>query len=122
MKTGIHPAWNHQAKVTCSCGATFVTGSMQDTITVDICSKCHPFFTGEMRFVDRQGRVDRFKQKVDQAKARKAAAQAKVTTKKADEKKKDEAAANPVLSYKQMLQLEQNKIKQLKKAADQATK
>lgn len=68
MKANIHPKWNNNAKVTCTCGNSFTTGSTQPTIEVDICSKCHPFFTGEMKFVDRQGRVDKFKKKIEEAK------------------------------------------------------
>ncbi|PIS18187.1 50S ribosomal protein L31, partial [Candidatus Collierbacteria bacterium CG09_land_8_20_14_0_10_46_12] len=56
MKTNIHPKYN-QITITCSCGATFQTGSTKDDIKVDICAKCHPFFTGEQRFVDQLGRV-----------------------------------------------------------------
>lgn len=62
MKANIHPAY-HQITVTCSCGATFQTGSTKDSLTVDICAKCHPFFTGEMRFVDQLGRVEKFQAK-----------------------------------------------------------
>lgn len=63
MKTAIHPKYN-VATVTCACGNTFTVGSTKTSIQVDICSKCHPFFTGEMRFVDTMGRVERFQQKV----------------------------------------------------------
>ncbi len=59
MKTGVHPTY-HQATVTCACGNTFTVGSTKDHITVDICAKCHPFFTGEMKFVDTMGRVEKF--------------------------------------------------------------
>ncbi len=69
MKTNIHPTWHNQATVTCSCGNTFTTGSTLDTIKVDICSNCHPFYTGEMRFVDTQGRVEKFQAKMKQAQA-----------------------------------------------------
>ena len=62
MKSAIHPTYN-QITVTCSCGASFQTGSTKDAITVDICAKCHPFFTGEMRFVDQHGRVEKFQAK-----------------------------------------------------------
>lgn len=62
MKSAIHPTYN-QITVTCSCGASFQTGSTKDAITVDICAKCHPFFTGEMRFVDQLGRVEKFQAK-----------------------------------------------------------
>ena len=67
MKQGIHPDWHHDTKVTCSCSNTFTIGSITDTLQVDICNKCHPFFTGELKFVDRQGRVDKFKKKMEAA-------------------------------------------------------
>jgi len=67
MKKAIHPVY-HQITVKCSCGAEFLTGSTKDAITVDICSKCHPFFTGEMRFVDRMGRVEKYQAKQAAAK------------------------------------------------------
>lgn len=59
MKSNIHPQYN-QAQVSCVCGANFQVGSTLQTIEVDICSNCHPFFTNEQRFVDRKGRVDAF--------------------------------------------------------------
>ena len=63
MKEGIHPEY-YQATVTCNCGNTFVTGSTKKDIHVEICSKCHPFYTGDrQRIVDTTGRVDRFKKK-----------------------------------------------------------
>lgn|SRR3989344_3173283 len=62
MKQGIHPRYG-QLTVTCACGNSFVTGSTKDAIKVEICSACHPFFTGEMRFVDTMGRVERFQKK-----------------------------------------------------------
>lgn len=60
MKAQIHPNYNSQVTVTCTCGNTFVTGSIRDKIQVDICAACHPFFTGEVKYVDLAGRVDRF--------------------------------------------------------------
>jgi large subunit ribosomal protein L31 len=59
MRKGIHPEY-HQCKVTCACGETFVTGSTKKEMRVEICSKCHPFFTGKQKLVDTGGRVDRF--------------------------------------------------------------
>jgi large subunit ribosomal protein L31 len=67
MQSNIHPQWYPEAQVTCACGNAFTTGATQTTIEVDICSQCHPFFTGEMKFVDRQGRVDRFRVKQQSA-------------------------------------------------------
>ncbi len=62
MKKGIHPEYK-KAVVRCACGETFETGSVKEELKVEICSKCHPFFTGRQKFVDTGGRVDRFKRK-----------------------------------------------------------
>jgi large subunit ribosomal protein L31 len=66
MKKDIHPEY-HSATVSCAgCGNSFVTGSTLKEIKVAVCSKCHPFYTGKQRFVDTEGRVDRFKKKYAQ--------------------------------------------------------
>jgi ribosomal protein L31 len=62
MKKDIHPAYE-TTKVTCACGNTFETRSNKQEIRVDICSECHPFFTGSEKIVDSAGRVDKFKKK-----------------------------------------------------------
>ncbi|HIZ17224.1 MAG TPA: 50S ribosomal protein L31 [Firmicutes bacterium] len=62
MKEGIHPKYG-TAKVRCACGNEFEVGSTKEEIKVDICSKCHPFFTGKQKLVDTGGRVDRFKKR-----------------------------------------------------------
>ncbi len=62
MKQGIHPQY-HEARVTCACGESFVTGSTKKSIRVEICSKCHPFYTGQRKFVDAEGRVQKFVRK-----------------------------------------------------------
>ncbi|ADG07867.1 ribosomal protein L31 [Kyrpidia spormannii] len=62
VKAGIHPEFKI-TKVTCACGETFETGSVKENLRVEICSKCHPFFTGKQKFVDTGGRVERFKKK-----------------------------------------------------------
>ncbi|MFV1977431.1 MAG: 50S ribosomal protein L31 [Candidatus Scalindua sp.] len=62
MKEGIHPAYK-EVKATCVCGETFTTKSTQALIHVDICSKCHPFFTGKQKLVDAEGRVEKFRRK-----------------------------------------------------------
>lgn len=110
MQNTIHPTWFDDTTVTCACGNTFTTGSTMQSIQVDICSKCHPFFTGEMRFVDRQGRVDRFKQKMEAAQARQAAQKAKQQAKKKTENKSDE----PVRSYQEILKDQQARLKSKK--------
>ena len=63
MQNGIHPKYNNEAVVKCACGNTFTTVSVKDELKVDICSQCHPFFTGKQKNVDVGGRVDRFMKK-----------------------------------------------------------
>jgi len=62
MKPNIHPKWV-EAVLTCACGNTFVTKSTKPRLRTDVCSRCHPFFTGEQRIVDTEGRVERFKKR-----------------------------------------------------------
>ncbi|UOF91603.1 50S ribosomal protein L31 [Fodinisporobacter ferrooxydans] len=62
MKQEIHPNYK-VTTVTCACGETFETGSVKQNLRVEICSKCHPFYTGKQKFVDAGGRVDKFKKK-----------------------------------------------------------
>ena len=62
MKEGIHPTY-HQATVTCNCGNTFVTGSTKEDIHVEICSKCHSFYTGQQKGARTDGRIDKFNKK-----------------------------------------------------------
>jgi large subunit ribosomal protein L31 len=87
MKANIHPTWHQDTKVTCSCGNSFVTGSTKDAIVVDICSDCHPFFTGEMKFVDVQGRVEKFQAKMAKAKEYQSTSKTKKTAKTRQETK-----------------------------------
>ncbi len=70
MKANIHPQWFADTKVTCACGNTFTTGSTQGNIRVEICAKCHPFFTGQQKFVDTLGQVERFQKKTQIAVAK----------------------------------------------------
>jgi large subunit ribosomal protein L31 len=62
MKAGIHPKYV-EATVTCACGNTFTVGSTKPQLRVDVCSKCHPFFTGQQRILDTAGRVERFRKR-----------------------------------------------------------
>ena len=68
MKQGIHPKYNDDCQVTCACGNKFTTGSTLTKIEVDVCSKCHPYFTGQQKFVDIKGRIDKFNEKVSKGK------------------------------------------------------
>lgn len=67
MKAKIHPTWYPEAKVTCACGNTFTFGATYPELRVEVCSNCHPFYTGQMKFVDTAGRVDAFKTKLSKA-------------------------------------------------------
>ena len=91
MKPNIHPTY-HQATITCACGNSFTTGSTSMDLRVDICYKCHPFFTGEQRFIDTLGRVDKFM-------AKRQAAAGRITSKKS----KTTAKSAKTLSLKEML-------------------
>ena len=62
MKEAIHPEY-HECKVTCACGNEFTTKSTKEELRLDVCSACHPFFTGQQKFINRGGRVEKFKKK-----------------------------------------------------------
>ena len=79
MKADTHPTYYPEAKVTCACGNTFSTGATLKEISVELCSACHPFYTGKQKLVDTSRRVEKFKDRT----AKKAAPDAKVTGKKA---------------------------------------
>lgn len=67
MKAAIHPKWFKDAQITCACGNKFTAGAVNETIYVEVCSQCHPFYTGQMKYLDAAGRVESFKQKLSQA-------------------------------------------------------
>jgi large subunit ribosomal protein L31 len=84
MKKDIHPQYYKEAKIICACGNTLLTGSTKPEMKVEVCSACHPFYTGKKRLVDSTGRVDRFKKRM--AKSEKILAE---KIKKAEKKKKE---------------------------------
>lgn len=89
-KANIHPTYYPKATVVCSCGATHVMGATKESLKVDICSECHPFYSGTQKLIDTAGRVDRFREKM-------AAAQARQTVKtKEVAPAKEEATEAPV--------------------------
>ena len=98
MKQGIHPQWYPNATVTCACGNTYTIGATKQELRVEICAKCHPFFTGEMKFVDTLGRVERFQQK-----QKSAAVTAVVVAAKKKKKAEREAQRRSPKSLKDML-------------------
>jgi len=87
MKTDIHPQTFMDCKVTCSCGASFIIASTLPEMKVEICSHCHPFYTGKQKLVDTEGRVDKFRKRQEAA----AKAQAEKTEKAPKAEKKEEA-------------------------------
>lgn len=83
MKANIHPKWYPEALVVCACGNTWHTGATIPEIRTDICSACHPFYTGEQRIVDTEGQVDRFLKKLQQRSQKAAERQAREDAKNA---------------------------------------
>ena len=65
MKERIHPKYYSEAKVVCACGNSWITGATQEVIRTDVCSACHPFYTGEQRIVDTAGQVERFMRRLE---------------------------------------------------------
>lgn len=96
MKQGIHPQYFDAAKISCACGNTFTAGSTMPEIHLDVCSKCHPFFTGEMKYVDTLGMVEKFQKAQQKAKA--------VNLQKQQVEKKKEEKVRPN-SLREMLEL-----------------
>jgi len=96
MKSNIHPVFYEDAQVVCACGNTFVTGSTKKNIVVEVCSKCHPLYTGEHRYVDTKGKVESFEKKREAAKKYEATR----TLKKEKKLKKNEKS---VKSLKELL-------------------
>ena len=102
MKANIHPKWYPEAKITCACGNKFTAGSTKEELKVDICASCHPFFTGEMRYVDTQGRVKKFQNK--QEAAAKLGYMKKRDRKRLLEKEEQEKEKKQPKTLKEMLQ------------------
>ena len=98
MKKAIHPKWFPDAVVSCACGNRFTVGATKQDLRVEIRAKCHPFFTGEMKFVDTMGRVERFQQKIQSA-----AAQADVLAAKKKKKQERIESLRNQKSLKEML-------------------
>ena len=93
MRTGIHPTYYPEATIVCSCGNTWTAGSTQPEIHTDVCSACHPFFTGEQRIVDTAGQVDRFMKRLRSKDEIKAKVRAETEIRKAEEEAARKARA-----------------------------
>lgn len=98
MKKDIHPKLNNDCIVTCACGNTFITSSTLPSISVEICSACHPFYTGQSKFVDTEGRIEKFSKRLKLASEKKQKAE---DIKKS--KKKKSAVETKEVSLKEML-------------------
>jgi large subunit ribosomal protein L31 len=96
MKPNIHPQYYHDAQIVCSCGNIFTAGSTKQKIQVEVCYKCHPFYTGEKRYIDTLGQVEKFQQKQQTA----ASLRQKISTKKT---KKQQKKQSPPKTLKELL-------------------
>lgn len=98
MKAAIHPKYHTDAKILCACGATYTVGSTEPEIHVEICSKCHPFYTGKQKLVDTARRVEKFEERTAKVAATagrkgKTVKRAEKTAKRVAKAKSDEASA-----------------------------
>jgi large subunit ribosomal protein L31 len=92
MKKDLHPKYFDKAKATCACGTVFVVGSTKELIEVEICSNCHPFYTGKEKLIDTAGKVEKFKARREKAKvATKKVKKTEKKAKKAKEKKEQKS-------------------------------
>lgn len=103
MKKDIHPKLNKDTKVTCACGNTFITMSTEDEIKVEICSECHPFYTGQQKFIDTEGRIEKFEKRMKKVEEKK-----KQTQKTKDNKEDDNNEKQNPQSLKEALQPKNN--------------
>ncbi len=117
MKANIHPEWQ-ECTVTCACGNSFVTGGTTPTMQVDICNKCHPFFTGEQRFVDKEGRLEKFQKKMAESKIRREEEAKRAAAKRARKEAAKVIRASEPTSFKQVL----GQVKSEAEKAEQAAK
>lgn len=92
MRANIHPKYNDKAQVVCSCGNIFTVGSTSENIKVELCYKCHPFYTGQQKFVDSASRIEKFQKKMTEIQPKK--------EKKTDKKQED----NGPQTLREMLQ------------------
>jgi len=89
MKKGIHPNYHEKVTMTCSCGNSFEVGSTVESIEVEVCAMCHPFYTGKQKLVDTAGRIDRFKKRLESAEVAGAAKPKESTAAKPRDDKED---------------------------------
>lgn len=110
MKKDIHPTYFKEAKAVCACGKSFSIGSTKESIQVEICSFCHPFYTGDSKIIDTAGRVEKFKNRQATAKS------------KAEEKAEKKSAPKPTPKETPKKEEKKEEKKQEKKSAKKPTK
>jgi large subunit ribosomal protein L31 len=93
MKKGIHPEYYEEAVVRCACGNTWKTGSTQKELRTELCSVCHPFFTGEQRIVDTAGQVERYMRRLEQFEEKRRIVEARMAKEEAARKRREAAIA-----------------------------
>lgn len=108
MKKSIHPQYNKNVTISCACGNTFISGSTMNEIRVEVCSACHPFYTGKDKLIDTEGRVEKFQKRFEEATKRKAEYEAQLKVKKEQEDQIKQQQKTPK-SLKEMLAQAQNK-------------
>jgi large subunit ribosomal protein L31 len=125
MKTGIHPTYHEKAKAVCACGATFEFGSTQESYSVEICSKCHPFYTGKQKLIDTAGRVDKFRARQELFEKRRAEEDVRNSGRKkresAEEKLTRKAEENEARKEAEKTKREKSKKDAMRKKAEQLT-
>lgn len=106
MKKDIHPQYNNELKITCSCGNSFVTGSTleEPSINVDICSKCHPFYTGEQKIVDTDNIVRKYEERLEKSKKMSFKSKKEKMAKRREKIEKMEKKPATTLSLRDMLE------------------
>lgn len=105
MQNHIHPTYHRDVEVVCACGGTLITGSvMEGPIRAEICSQCHPYFTGEKRLVDTEGQVQRFERQREFAQQKQVEAQQREETKKKSSKDKEDKQQKKTLTLKELLE------------------
>jgi len=103
VKKDIHPKYYPKAKVKCSCGAEFTVGSTLPEIEIEICSKCHPFYTGQEKFVDTEGRVEKFEKRRIEAEKKTKIAQKKLAKERKEQERKEREQRERPKTLKEML-------------------
>lgn len=103
MKKSIHPKYYPEAKVKCSCGAEFTVGSTLPEIEIEICSSCHPFYTGQEKFIDTEGRVEKFEKRRIEAEEKIKMVQKKLEKEQKEQERKEREQRERPKTLKEML-------------------